>query len=337
MKLQDVCEKTNISKRNIYFYINEDLLTPMINPVNHYYDFSEEDCRKLIFIREMRNAGLSISTIRSLIKNPLMAGYYLNKYVKKLKKEQRYIEQTLVSLQYILEELPFYPDFHMLCKLASESGIPVMNNEDDFENKLDSYNTTVINRFLWGGFMQETKLSEYQQFLWMKLNRLTMEEPSEAYICIGKFLNSLPSAQADRLFSRQSTRYAYIVSLDEKGCEICAADMISRLRECLMDAKYIRFWNQYYDSYFYPFVTIQASELSALVMEMSPFYRQYVTNIIKVCDLVYQFLCSDNGNRLYQDMKNAFGDNFDLESSNHGILEAMVSLPEMYSNMTDSL
>ena len=53
MKMKGICERTGISKRNIHFYIKEGLLTPATNPENGYYDFSEEDCQKILFIKQM--------------------------------------------------------------------------------------------------------------------------------------------------------------------------------------------------------------------------------------------------------------------------------------------
>ena len=98
MKMKGICERTGISKRNIHFYIKEGLLTPATNPENGYYDFSEEDCQKLLFIKQMRNAGMSIQTILSILTYPVTADFYLNQHIRKLKKEQRHLEQTLISL-----------------------------------------------------------------------------------------------------------------------------------------------------------------------------------------------------------------------------------------------
>ena len=47
MKIQEVSQKTQISKRNIHFYIQEGLITPEIESGNGYYDFKEKEVQQL--------------------------------------------------------------------------------------------------------------------------------------------------------------------------------------------------------------------------------------------------------------------------------------------------
>lgn len=47
MKIQDVCNQTGLTKRNIHFYIRERLIFLAARLNNGYYDFSDDDCRRL--------------------------------------------------------------------------------------------------------------------------------------------------------------------------------------------------------------------------------------------------------------------------------------------------
>ena len=49
MKLREISEQTGITKRNIHFYIKEGLIHPDVEAVSGYYEFSEED-KKRMFI-----------------------------------------------------------------------------------------------------------------------------------------------------------------------------------------------------------------------------------------------------------------------------------------------
>jgi len=333
MKIGDVCEKTGISSRNIHFYINKGLLKPVSNPKNHYYDFSEEDCAKLCFIREMRNAGLSVQAIHMMLNNPLTSGYYLNQHIKKLKKEQRQIEQTLISMQYIVDNMSFYPTISTLSRLSHEAGIPERINRNKLDDEFDNYNTAIVNRFLWGGFLPKTELTDYQEFLWMKVNRLSMEHPSEDYRRLGMALNAMTSEQIDALFAANIDRYNLIVSLTDETITGCVSDMIQILGEIVSSSNYVHSWKKYYENFYAPTTSIQASELSSLVMELSPFYKKYVTNIIQVCGQIYQYLHSAEGHGLLRSMEQQFGDFLHLEHANHGELEALVNVREMYHLM----
>lgn len=117
MKMQEICKKTKLSKRTIHFYIKEKLITPAVNPENGYFIFSEEDCQKLQLIHEFRNAGLSISVIRSLLDKPVTAGYYLNIHIRELTRQKQQLEQTVDSLTQILDQMPIHLDFPALYEL----------------------------------------------------------------------------------------------------------------------------------------------------------------------------------------------------------------------------
>ena len=335
MKLQDVCRQTGITKRNIHFYIKEKLLSPSVNPQNGYYEFSEEDCQKLQFIHEMRNADFSLAAIRSMISNPVSASYYLNQHIKKIKMEQRRLEQTKSSIQYILDELPFFPSFSTLTKLSAEAGIPEKITDKGYSDEFDSYSTTIINLFLWGGFLPEEKLTEYQEFLWMKLNKMTLEHPTEDYKCLGKTLRLIESSLIDKTFAKRNDRYIQIANLTPERLDSFTDDMIIQLKALVNDRKSVRFWNDFYETYYCPSTSIQTSKLSLLMMELSPMYRSYVKNINQVCDRCFSYLNSDEGANLMRELEKAFPGNLNLEANNHGELEALISVPSLCQLIND--
>lgn len=332
MRIQEVCRRTALSKRIIHFYIKQGLLTPAVNPENQYYDFSENDCSRLLFIKHMRDADLPLSVIASMLKNPATAGYYLSIHVNALKKEQLHLEQTLVSLKYMLDNMPIYPNYSALSAIASSAGIPPRSTDTEQENT-GAYNASVINQLLWAGFLPDAKLTEYQEYLWVKLNRISIEEPTEDYARLGKALSSMTPQQIEGLFHTNVERYKYIFDLTKETIPACAESMIRTLEKIVVNEEYIRVWKERSAGFFEPFSRIQASRLSLLVMEISPFYKKYVNNILQVCQFVYQHLCAPEGAALLQEMNRTFGDTLDLEIANHGILEALVSVPLIYPIM----
>ena len=92
MRMQEICKISGFTKRNIHYYIKEGLLSPASDVQNGYYDFSEEEVKRLSLIRLFRNAGLSISVIRSILNTPDSTGLYLNQHIKALHKEKERLE-----------------------------------------------------------------------------------------------------------------------------------------------------------------------------------------------------------------------------------------------------
>ena len=66
MRIQEVIQKTGLSRRTIYYYIDQNMITPRVNPANGYHDFSEKDIQKLFLIRKLREADLPLADIRSI-------------------------------------------------------------------------------------------------------------------------------------------------------------------------------------------------------------------------------------------------------------------------------
>lgn len=124
MKLREISGKTGISKRNIHFYIKEGLLRPDVAPESGYYEFSEEEEKRLLLIKKYRNAGLSIPVIRSLLEQPSTAGFFLTWQVIRLKQQAAHCSRVLSGLNQILDDLPLHPDLDTLFSATSGTRIP---------------------------------------------------------------------------------------------------------------------------------------------------------------------------------------------------------------------
>lgn len=329
MKINEICKKTKISKRNIHFYIKEGLISPRIDPQNHYYNFSEEDCTRLLLIRNLRNSDMPLSMIKSILNNPFTSGYYLNYHIKNLRNEQRHIEQTLVSLQYILDNISFFPNLSALSRISTEAAIPEKRAMAFADDYYDHHAIAVTNQVLWGAFLRDDKLTEYQEFLWAKVNRITTENPSPEYIRLGQTLYSTNSSLINILFTFNSEHLCVIENLSDGEISVYAHEKIKELEQIVHTPKYVSFWIEYYDIFFYPIAKIQASDLSSLIMELSPYYKRYVNNINKICQILYDHLQSECGKKLAEEISLCFDSKINLHHANHGELEALLNVPSM--------
>jgi|GEM_PF-543610 Predicted transcriptional regulators len=327
MKIAEACRETGISKSTIHFYISEKLISPKTDPENGYYIFEEEDISRLIFCRNFRNVGVPIPEIRSLLRNPLTAGHYLNLHIQKLMAEKTHLQKEIDSMQYILTNLPFSPDLSDLYLLEKEAHIPDPLDESS-ARQYDAYTISLVNRLLCGNFISTNQeLNEYQEFLWNKLNRMVLAQHNEDYLALFHLMQRLDAASIEQLYSRQDRRREYIFSLDDEGCRACAEEMIPLLEKRVHETKLHVIWKRFYHEYFAPITRIYASQYSVLMNELSPYFAGYAKNIDNVLNMVYDYLKSPEGNPLYDELRNCFGSYLDMERSNHGELEALVELP----------
>ena len=205
-----------MKKRTIYFYIKEELLAPPVNEENGYYDFQEEDIRRIMLISEFRNAGFPISMIRSIIKEPATASYYLSSYVSAMKKQKAHLEKTIESIGYVIEKLPLHISLDSLYATMLNARIPAAINKEELHG--GDKDSMVLNRYLWRPFIPNEIKSDYQEFLWSKINRLVAESNNEDYETLSRYLNSLCPQKIEELYKRSGIHLAFVVSLDEKGC-----------------------------------------------------------------------------------------------------------------------
>ena len=328
MRIQEVCDQTGLSKRNVHFYIKERLIAPAVNKSNGYYNFSENDCKRLIMIHELRNAGLSLSVIRSILNTPTCAGYYLRLHTNQLRKEILHLEHITKSLNRILERLPVNPDFDTLYNLGTSARIPQPITDKNLES-LENYDNNLVNQFLWRFFLPEGNLTEYQQYLWEKVNRITNVTTNQDYQKINLFLQSLSQKEIDYFFVQRNQVFSFIAELDATGCKQYVEKMKGTLRAFLKQNHLINSWKNCYETYIYPNTRIYDSEINTMISEMSPLFADYAHNIHIICDSLYCWLHSDNGAELLHNLMQTLDGYLNLEHSHHGELAALDSFDQM--------
>lgn len=329
MRMQEICKKTGFTKRNIHFYIKEGLLSPASDSQNGYYDFSEEDVKRLALIRLFRTAGLSIPVIRTILNTPDSTGLYLNQHMKKLRQEHKRLEEILNGMNYLFKQLPLNPDIDSLYALSSQIHIPEAQPCQTKE-QFDTNDNTQVNRILWSHFLPKTPFTEYQEFLWEKINHLINSSYNENCEKISRFLHSLNTADIDRLFRKKDRHINYIASLDHNGCLHYAEEMKKRLRTFLENEENVDVWKRYYALYIYPEVQIYDSDICPIMLEMSPLFAAYCNNIHASCKLVYDWMQQDSEGILLRDrLSAALRDDIDLIRSQYGELELLANFRQL--------
>ena len=331
MKMRELCEKTNISKRNVHFYIKEGLIEPAQDPENGYYEFSGEDCSRLAAIRSLRDAGFSISQIRSLLQAPSTAVYYLNQRLKQLHQESSRLRQLEQSLSYMQQNLPLHPGLSDLAQLIRNASVPPVPEQAAGEEALEEYDSALVNRYLWETFLPDTPLTEYQEFLWSKINHYTAGLYEEDYQKISKALHGFTEEQIREYFSGNRQIHAEVIDLDEGGYAAYAENMKTAIRQFLDSPLAVRRWKNLYQTLLAPSTRLYDSEMAKTMEELSPLFASYRTNINAVCNLVYDWLHTTEGALLYGRMTAELGEYLNIDSCRHGQLPAMAFMKEVGS------
>ena len=329
MRIQEVVKRTNLQKRTIYFYIKEQLITPASNQENGYHDFSEDDVSRLIMIRKLRDAGLPLADIRSILSNPRTAPYYLHKQLHQLQTQLLTTEETIKSLDEFSTSLPVCHSFEQLSEHLA--GIEFKPDLSKYHAQYTSRDARLIARYLWQSFI-DAPMTEYRQFLWQKIMQTTLEHIDSDLKVMTQYLQALSPEQLDTANVNQYLRNQKIIALTPEDYPDFVEELKNSLTLFATDEMQIKKWRLLYRPLIRP-TTLFAFSTSPLLLEFHPDYQKYYNNIHACCMLFKDYLDSKEGEEFKTLLACAFQDSYDFEESSYGELEVAAAFHQSVYNM----
>ena len=138
MKINQVEELVDISKKNIRFYEDQGLLNPSRNPENGYREYSLRDVDELYKIKFLRKLAVPLEDIRQVQKKEITLSQCFEKQSSNLKKEIHSLEAAYELCDSIKEKNLEYSDFK-----AEEYLEEIRNLEKGGKTFMDVSNTDV--------------------------------------------------------------------------------------------------------------------------------------------------------------------------------------------------
>jgi len=99
MKISEVMKITSLTKRAIKYYEEDELISPLVNELNNYRDYSEEDVEKLKQISVLRSFNIPVKKIKEILMKPEEIEKVLTEHLTMLKSEIANIEKCQEILQ----------------------------------------------------------------------------------------------------------------------------------------------------------------------------------------------------------------------------------------------
>ena len=170
MKIHEVAELTKLSKKSIYFYIEEGLIQPTKNESNGYHEFTQKDVETLQFISRLRKIGMPIQTIKEVFEYPRMTNFFVHRQMHQLKEQMKTTIKQLTDVEDIINNMLPNATIDDLSKVTLTN--PNNNSYDSYiENRFPSQDARIIAINIWGSFL-EIDAGEYHQFIWHKIAQL---------------------------------------------------------------------------------------------------------------------------------------------------------------------
>ncbi len=89
MNIQELENRTGITKQNIRFYEKKGLLSPKRNESNNYREYTKEDEKTLKDIRMLRKLDVSIEDIRMILEGQISLDELMQKHLDELENRQK--------------------------------------------------------------------------------------------------------------------------------------------------------------------------------------------------------------------------------------------------------
>ena len=323
MKINEVVKKTGMTKRTIYFYIQEQFISPQINPDNGYYIFSDTDVEHLLLLQQLRKADFSIKDIHELLNHPSSAYIYIRKQIEKLRKEEEKLHQKISVLQQIVSQLPMQVSYETFSSIIQNNLFPEPDSDSLITLEKDA---ELVCLYLWGSFLQNTEMTEYRQFLWSKLLLQTVKSHDLAIYHLKEYLYSLPANQIDNVFASRNLHINKIVSLTKETLPTYVEEMKLLLDKHSHSLSFISYWKSNYEKQIRITTALYDSEFNALATELSPCFSVFCQNIHKCCQIIYEWLHSEDGQSTYERLLENLEGYMNLEDNHHGEIAAMLMI-----------
>lgn len=323
MKINEVVKKTGMTKRTIYFYIEEQFITPQINADNGYYMFSDADVERLLLLQQLRKADFSIKDIHDLLNHPSSVHIYMQKQIEKLRQEEKNLQQKISRLRQIAGKLPMQVSYDTLASIVKNTSFPEPNSDPVTNPEKDA---ELVCLYLWGSFLNNIEMTEYRQFLWNKLLQQTARSHNLAIYQLKEFLYSLPADRIDSVFASRNLHINKIVALSPETIPEFVDEMKVHLDKQSQSLAFISYWKDNYEKQIRITTSLYDSEFNALATELSPCFSTYCQNIHECCRLLYEWLCSESGRTTYERLVENLDGCMNLESNHHGEIAAMFTM-----------
>lgn len=317
MKLQKVLELTKLSKKAVYFYIKEELIEPTKNIDNGYYEFSEEDLRKLQIIISLRNIGMSIQDIKDLFIYPTLTNFFIHRQINNLKKSlYDNIRQLQASYQ-LIEDIPANATpknleipLHILEKQR-------ISNDLVLEKYFPNIDSRMISILLCAPFT-DIESSEYHNFLLDKIsNELKLQlENNLSYL--KKLIYLLTPEQIDRICIEQYKFSKKIANIKDEEINAYEEELYADCVDLSNNVELQNYWKLVYNPILMPTLNFFINKGMRLLEEYNPVFKRYSDNMKKIAERVYIRLKENE--ELLNKLNATLDNKLDIEIFNHSQL-----------------
>lgn len=132
MKIKEVCEQTNLTRRAVRFYEEKGLIRPAVTQGNDYRDYSPADMQRLRLVARLREYRFSVEQIRRVLESPGERAAVFAEHLEELRAEHEESGSILDALEGVSLPQGTEPDALYDALNHEETPLPARDLEPDF-------------------------------------------------------------------------------------------------------------------------------------------------------------------------------------------------------------
>lgn len=312
MRIQQVCQRTGLTKKAIYFYIEEGLVSPQRCDENHYLEFSEDDVRSLQIIALLRQWDMPVSEVHELFDYPSMTNFYLHRRLNALRNQLLRQLGLVHSLSALLTELPPQYNMSSMQEQIGRSTAPSEADQSTLDLLCPDQDARMISIFIWSSFLNVSK-SEYRLFLWRKMTEQAQQDLKGSLKYVARIIYALDSEWIEKDARQRYRDTQAILKLDETTFPIYTQRILDCLHHLVEDDREQAYWKLNYEKVTLPLVQFFNGPLGTLMAEYNPEYRLYLTKMQQLVAEVVRRLQTGGEQALYQQLQILLAGQLDIE------------------------
>jgi DNA-binding transcriptional MerR regulator len=196
MKISEVMKATGLTKKAIYYYEEEGLVSPQKDRDNNYRSYSEDDVNKLIQISVLRKLDIPLSVIYEVLKNKLEIKAVMKRQLEVIENKINYLYRNKDIIQNLMEKLngsSFKSSMNEIEALNSRLMLDARADEGYMQKELDRLfpdNLGKIFSIFYAQFLDEPLDSDEKVKAWEELvNMLDALDEIEYSVDIKRIIN----------------------------------------------------------------------------------------------------------------------------------------------------
>ena len=281
MLIHEIAECCNVTKKAIQYYVEQGLLAPQVLE-NGYQDFSEQDARGLTKIVLYRKLGLSISEIKSVLKDNKEIKHILQQRTLELEREK--IKQELLKRLAEGETVE-----HLECEInhIGSNDIIIRKLLELFPGYFGKFFSLNFSRYLTGEIKTKEQMEAFYQILAFFDNVPNISLPEDLQRFLDEYMEEYAGQNGtDRIYDILCGKEQAVQNIDEfidKNKEILKAYKEFKQTDVYKNSPVVRLMeymknvceaNGYYD------VFIPA------MRKLSPLYNEYYEQMLQANELL---------------------------------------------------